>query len=156
MQGAVKGAVAGAVQGAVQGCCPGCSGSCLPLGGVRVLSRVSGSCLPLGGVRVLSRVLSGCSGSCLPLGGVRVLSRVLRRGAVQGAPDHVCHWAVSGCCPGCCAGVLFRVLPGLGSCLPLGGVRVLSRVLCRGAVQGAPDHVCQQGAVQGAVRPGRC
>ena len=32
------------------------------------------------------------------------------QGAVQGAPDHVCHWAVSGCCPGCCAGVLSRVL----------------------------------------------
>ena len=38
-----------------------------------------------------------------------------------------------------------------GSCLPLGGVRVLSRVLCRGGVRGAPDHVCQ-GAVQGSVR----
>ena len=25
------------------------------------------------------------------------------QGAVQGAPDHVCDWAVSGCCPGCCA-----------------------------------------------------
>ena len=112
----------------------------------------------------------GCSGSYLPLGGVRVLCR----GAVQGAPDHVCHWgvrvllgvlsrvlrimfaigrcqggvqgAVQGCCSGCS-----------GSCLPLGGVRVL----CRGAVQGAPDHVCHwgvrvlsrvlcRGAVQGA------
>ena len=47
-----------------------------------------------------------------------MLSRVLRimftigwcygavQGAVRGAPDHVCHEAVSGCC----AGVLFRVL----------------------------------------------
>ena len=64
----------------------------------------------------------GCSGSCLPLGGVGVLSRVLCRGAVQGAPDHVC---------------LFRVLPIMF--LPLGGVRVLQ------GGQGAPDH----GAVQG-------
>ena len=48
-------------RGAVQGC----SGSCLPLGGVRVLSRV------------LSAALLGCSGSCLPLGGVRVLPKVL-------------------------------------------------------------------------------
>ena len=108
------------------GCCQGCCCGCCP----------------------------GCSGSCLPLGGVRVLSRVLCRGAVQGAPDHVCHWVVSGCCPGspdhvchwavsgCCPG-LSRVLSGCsGSCLPLGGVNMLSRVLCRGAVQGAPDHVC--------------
>ena len=151
------------------GCCQGCCCGCCP----------------------------GCSGSCLPLGGVRVLSR----GAVQGAPDHVCHWVVSGCCPGspdhvchwavsgCCPG-LSRVLSGCsGSCLPLGGVRVLSRVLrimfaigwcqgavqglrimfaigrCQGAVQGCPgccqgalDHVCHwavsgcQGAVQGAVQ----
>ena len=38
--------------------------------------------------------------------------------AVQGAPDHVCHWAMLGCCLGCS-----------GLYLPLGGVRVLSRVL---------------------------
>ena len=125
------------------GCCPGCCCGCCP----------------------------GCSGSCLPLGGVRVLSRVLCRGAVQGAPDHVCHWVVSGCCPGCCPGCS-------GSCLPLGGVRVLCRVLsrvlfrvlrimfaigrcqgavqvlCRGAVQGAPDHVCHW-AVSGCC-PGCC
>ena len=184
---------------AVSGCCPSrvlsrCSGSCLPLGGVRVLSRVllrvlfrvlrimfaigvsgccpgccpgcSGSCLPLQGcywgvlskvlrimfAMVLSRVMSmvfrsGCCPGCCPdccqgapdhvchwavrLGGVRVLSRVL-----SGAPDHVCHWAVSGCC-------LSRVLSRCsGSCLPLGSVRLLSRVLWRGAVQGAPDRVC--------------
>ena len=89
----------------------------------------------------------GCSGSCLPLGGVRVLSRVLCRGAVQGTPDHVCHWVVSGCCAGlsrvlsgCSAGVLFRVLRimfAIGRCQ--------GAVLCRGAVQGAPDHVCHWG-----------
>ena len=50
-----------------------------------------------------------------------------------------CSECCAGCCPGCCCGCC----PGCsGSCLPLGGVRVLSRVLCRGAVQGAPDHVC--------------
>ena len=129
------------------GCCSKCYAGCCP-----------GCCL-------------GCSGSCLPLGGVRVLCR----GAVQGAPDHVCHWVVSGCCPECpgsclplggvrvLSRVLFRVL---GSCLPLGGVRVLS------AVQGAPGIMFAigrclsrvrvlrimfaigrcQGAVQGAVQ----
>ena len=164
----------GRCQGAVQGCYSGYSGSWLPLGGVRVLSRdhvchwaVSG-CYP------------GCSGSCLPLGGVRVLLRgavqgapdvvrVLRimiaigrcQGAVQGSPDHVCHWAVSGCCQGapdhvchwavsgrgavqgCCSGCY-------GSCLPLGGVRVPSRVLSRmlrimfaiGRCQGAVEGCC--------------
>ena len=76
----------GAVQGAVQGCCPGCSGSCLALGSVRVLSRVSGSCLPLGGVRMLSRAVQGA---------VRVL-RIM--------------FAIGRCCPGCSAEVLFRVL----------------------------------------------
>ena len=110
------------------------------------------------------------------------------QGAVQGAPDYVCHWgvrvlsrvlsrvlrimfAIGVVCRGavrvgCCAGVLFRVLrimfaigvsgccPGCsgsrlllgcqgavegavegavqGACLRLGGVRVLSRVLCKG------------------------
>ena len=54
------------------GCCQGCCCACCP----------------------------GCSGSCLPLGGVRVLCRGAVEGAVQGAPDHVCHWAVSGCCAG--------------------------------------------------------
>ena len=126
--------------------------------------QCSGSCLPLGGVRVLSTILSGCC------------SGVLLRGAVEGAPDHVCHGAVQGavqrCCPGCSGSRLL-----LGGGLRLGGVRVLSRVLCRvpsrvlrimfaigsakncsgcsgsclpsggqgavqGAVQGAPDHVC--------------
>ena len=43
-----------------------------------------------------------------------VLSRVLSSGAVQGAPDHVCYWAVS------------RSVEGA----------------VQGAVQGAPDHVC--------------
>ena len=80
-QGAVQGAPDHVCHLAVSACCPGCCPGC------------SGSCLPLGGVRVLSS---------LPLGGVRVLSRVLCRGAVQGGADHVCHWAVSGCCPGCC------------------------------------------------------
>ena len=110
----------------------------------------------------------GCSGSYLPLGGVRVLCRA----AVQGAPDHVCHWnvrvllgvlsrvlrimfaigrcqgAVQGAVQGCCSGCS-------GSCLPLGGVRVL----CRGAVQGAPDHVCHWGVCHWAVSgccPGSC
>ena len=144
----MQGAVAGAVQGApdhvchwaVQGCCPGCSGSCLPLGGARVLFRV------LRIMFVIGWCQGGCcpvfSGSCLPLGGVWVLSRVLRimfaigwcegavQGAVRGAPDHVCHLAVSGLC------------------------RALSRVPCRGAVQGARIMFAIgrcQGAVQGAV-----
>ena len=75
-------------------------------------------------------------------GGVlRIMFAIGRcQGAVQGAPDHVCHWAVSGCC----AGVLFRVLRIMFV------IGVLSRVLrimfaigrCQGAVQGAPDHVC--------------
>ena len=128
------------------GCCQGCCCGCCP----------------------------GCSGSCFPLGGVRVLSRVLCRGAVQGAPDHVCHWVVSGCCAGCCPGCCSGCS---GSCLPLGGVRVLCRVLsrvlfrvlrimfaigrCQGAVQGAVRVLrimfaigrCQ-GAVQGAVQGG--
>ena len=73
----------------------------------------------------------GYSESCLPFGGVgvnllsRVLSGVLR--------IIVCHWAVSGC------QVLFRVLR------IMCGVRVLSRVLCRGSCQGAPDYVCYWG-----------
>ena len=134
-QGAVQGAVQGVpdhvCHGAVQRCCPGCSGSRLLLGGVRVLLRVlsrvlrimfaigwcQNLCLPLGGVRVLSRVLSRVLRIMFAIG--RCQSRVLPlRGAVQGAPDHVCHGAVQGaiqrCCPGCS-----------GSCLPLGGVRVL-------------------------------
>ena len=60
-----------------------------------------------------------------------VLSRVLSSGAVQGAPDHVCYWAVSGCCS--------------GSCLRLGGVRTVRGALqgaLQSALQGAPDHVC--------------
>ena len=75
------------------------------------------------------------------------------------------HWAVSGCCAGCCPGCFSGCS---GSCLPLGGVRVLSRVLfrvlrimfaigrCAGcSVQGAPIMFAIgrcQGAVQGAVR----
>ena len=84
------------------------------------------------------------------------------QGAVRGAPDHVCHWPVSGCCRvlsrvlrimfaiGRCQGAVQGAVQGCcsgcsGSCLPLGGVRVLSRVLrimfaigrCQGAVQGA-------------------
>ena len=61
-----------------------------------------------------------------------MLSRVLRimfaigrcKGAVQGAPDHVCQW---GCCPG---------VQGAPDHVCHWGV------LSRGAVQGAPDHVC--------------
>ena len=187
----------GAVQGApdvcnwvVSGCCPECSGSCLPLGGVRVLSRVlfrvlrimfaigrcQGAVQGVQGApdhvcdwvvselsRVLSRVLSKvlsrvlrimfASGRCQGAvqGAVRVLRimfvRVLCRGVVQGAPDHVCHWAVSGFCPACSPGCC----PGCsGSCLPvvLSGVlsnifRIMfARALSSGAVQGAPDHVC--------------
>ena len=153
------------------GCCQGCSGSCLPLGGVRVLSRVL--CRGAFQNPQIMFAIGWCEGAV--------------QGAVQGAPDHVCHWAVSGwcagCCPGCCAAVqgapdhvchwavmvLSRVLHIM---FPTGGVRVLSRVLrimfaigqsqgavrvlrimfpigqcqggvlCRRAVQGAPDHVC--------------
>ena len=149
----------GAVQGAVQGCCPGCSGSCLPLGGVNVLSRVLsgvlfrvlrimfaiGRCQGVvqGGVQ---GCCSRCSGSCLPLGCQGAVQGAVQ-GAFQGAPDHVCHWAVSGCCPGCCAGVLSRVLRimfAIGRCQ--GAVQ--------GAVQGAPDHVCHW-AVSGCC-PGCC
>ena len=171
---------AGCCPGCCCGRCPGCSGSCLPLGGVRVLSGVLrimfaiGRCQGAGapGImfaiqRCLSRVLSGCSGSCLPLGGVRVLSKVR-------APDHVCYWAVSGCCWGCGLGCCPGCCPGCsGSCLRLGGVRTVHGALqgalqsalqgapdmfaigrcqgsVQGAVQGAPDHV--QGAVQDAVQ----
>ena len=97
----------------------------------------------------------------MPLGGVRVLIRMLFRvlrimfaigwcqGDVQGVPDYVCYWAVSGCCQGAVEGAV------------------------QGAIHGAPDHVCHwavlgccpvlsgcsglcfigrcQGAVQGAV-----
>ena len=150
-QGAVQGAPDHVCHWAVSGCCPGCCSGC------------SGSCLPLGGVRVLSRVL-------FRVAGVRTVQGALQgalQSALQGAPDHVCQWAVSGCC----AGVLFRVLrimfaigrcqdsvqravQGARSCLPLGGVRVLSRVLsrvlrimfaigrCQGAVQGAVQGCC--------------
>ena len=137
------------VWGCYPGCCSGCSGSCLPLGGVGVnlLSRVLSGVLRIivchwavsgcwvlfrvlrimCGVRVLSRVL--CRGSCQGAPGYvwcRVVSQSMFaigcqgaiQGAVQGTPDHVCHWAVSGCCPGCS-----------GSCLPLGGVRVLVRIM---------------------------
>ena len=67
--------------------------------------------------------------------------RALQGAVQQVAPDHVCHGAVSGCCPGCCPGCS-------GSCLPSGGVRVLSRVLSRGAVEGL--------GCSGACLPGRC
>ena len=102
-----RGAVAGAVQGApdhvchgaVQRCCRGCSGSRLLLGGVRVL------------LRVLSRVL-------------RIMFAIgWFQGALQGAPDHVCHWAVSHCCPKCCVGVR------QGASDHVCHVRVLSRVV---------------------------
>ena len=126
-QGAVQGAVQGApdhvchwaVSGCCPGCCPGCSGSCLPLGGVRVLSRVLSV---QGAVRVLQIMFA--------IGRCQVLSRVLCRGAVQGAPDHVCHWGVS---------VLSRVLS-----------RVLRIMFAIGRCQGAVE-----GGVQGAV-PGCC
>ena len=136
--GAVQGAPDHVCHWAVSGCCPGCSGSCLSLGGVRVLSRV------LSGVLRIMFAFGRCQGA---------VQGAIRPGCCQGAPDHICHWAVSGCCPGCCAGVLFRVLRimfaiGVSACCP----RVLSRVLrimfaigrCQGAVEGGV-----QGAVQG-------
>ena len=88
----------------------------------------------------------GCSGSFLPLG-VRVLRIMFATG-----PCQVFRVLRGSClplgdvCPVCSPGCS-------GSCLPLGGVRVLSRVLCRGAVQGAPDHACHcQGVVQNAFQ----
>ena len=118
-------------RGAVQGCCSECSGSCLPAVSAvlfRVLSRVLRIMFAIGRCQgavqgavqwccwgVLSKVLWCCRGCCP---------------AVQGAPDHVCYWAVSGCCWGCCWG-----------CCP-GAVQ--------GAIQGAPDHVigrCQSAVV---------
>ena len=127
--GAVQGAPDHVCYWAVSGCCPGCCAG--------VLSRVLRIMFAIGWCQ---RAVQGA----VP-------------GAVQGAPDHVCHWAVSGCCPGWCAGMLSRVLRIMfaigwcqravqsGSCLPLGCVRVLLRVLCRGGVQGAPDNVCHYG-----------
>ena len=128
-RGAVRGAPDHVCHWAVSGCCPGCCAG--------VLFRVLRIMFAIGWCQNCPGCSPGCSGSCLPLGCVRVLSRV--QGAVQGAPDHVCHWAVSGCCPGCS-----------GSCLPLGGGRVLSRVLSRGAVEG-----CCPGC-SGSCLPGRC
>ena len=74
----------------MQGCCLGCSGSCLPLGGVRVLS-IQGAVKVLRIMFAIGRCqgavqgavlgcCSGCSGSCLPLG---------CQGAVQGAVQGV-------------------------------------------------------------------
>ena len=177
--GAVRGAPDHVCHEAVSGCCLGCcsvcSGSCLPLGGVRVLSRV----LCRGGVRgapdhvchwavpggcpgFCPGCCLGCSGSCLSLGGARGLSRVLSRvfrimfamvlysGAVQGAPDHVCYWAVLGCCWGCCPGCS-------GSCLRLGGVRIY---VCHWAVSGCCPGCCPgcSGSCLplGGVSPGCC
>ena len=85
----------------------------------------------------------------MPLGYVRVLSRVLSRVLQIMSAIGRCQCAVQdgvqGSFPACSR-----------SCLPSGGVRALSRVLCpgallRGAVEGAWDHV-SQGAVQGAVQ----
>ena len=170
VQGAVQ-ADPGCSRSCLPWCCPGCSGSPLLLGGVRllrvlcrVLSRVLRIMFAIGWCQncpgcspgCSPKCSPGCSGSCLPLGGVRVLSRVLCRfrvlrimfamvlssGGVQGATDHVCYWAVSGCCWGCCAGCC----PGCsGSCLRLGGVRTVQGALqgaFQSALQGAPDHVC--------------
>ena len=124
----------------------------LPLGGVKLLQV-----LCRGGVQgapdhVCHWAVSGCCLGCCPgccQGAPDHVCHwaVSRWGAVQGAPDHVCHWAVSGCCAGCCPGCS-------GSCLPLGGVRVLRIMFAigrcqgavQGAVQGAPDHVCHWGA----------
>ena len=82
-------------------------------------------------------------------------------GAVQGAPDHVCHWAVSGCCPGSPDHVCHWAVSG---CCP-GLSKVLSRVLrimfaigvsgcCPGCCPGCSDHVCRW-AVSGCC-PGCC
>ena len=127
----------------MQGCCSGCSGSCLPLGGVRVLSSM------LSRVLRIMFAIGRCQGA---------VQGAVRPGCCQGAPDHVSHWAVS---PGCCAGVLnrvFRIMFATGRChqgavqgccsgvlskvLRIMFAMVLSRVLSSGAVQGAPDHVC--------------
>ena len=74
-----------------------------------------------GAVRVLCRVLrimfaiGRCQGAVQGAVHIAVQAGVLLRGAVQGAPDHVCQGAVQRRCPGCS-----------GSRLLLGGVRVLS------------------------------
>ena len=77
-----------------------------------------------------------------------MLSRVLSK------VDHVCHWAVSGCRPACCAGVapfrVLRIMFAIGRCQ--GAVQ---RAL-QGAVQGAPDHVCHWAVSGGSCLPGRC
>ena len=70
---------------------------------------------------------------------LRVLSRVLRIMFAIGRSQGAVQGAVQGCCSGCS-----------GSCLPLGGVRVL----CRGAVQGAPDHACHWGVTEKLTRKG--
>ena len=72
-----------------------------PFNSIRVLSRVLRIMFAIG--RCQSRVLSrgaveGCCPRVLRIMFAMVLSRVLSSGAVQGAPDHVCYWAVSGCC----------------------------------------------------------
>ena len=55
-----------------------------------------------------------------------MLSRVLCTDAVQGAPDHVCHWGVS---------VLSRVLSRV--------LRIMFAIgRCQGAVQGAVQGCC--------------
>ena len=64
-------------------------------------------------------------------------------GTVQGAPDHICHWALSGCCPGYCAGVLssiLRIMFAIGWCQgAVQGLRIMFAIgRCQGAVQGCP------------------
>ena len=111
----------------------------------QIAGSYRGSSFSKGGIVLANGPTSGCCSECCPgcCWGVlsrvlrimfaMVLSRVLSSGAVQGAPDHVCYWAVSGCCWGCCWGCCLGCCPGCsGSCLRLGGVRVLSRVLCKG------------------------
>ena len=67
-RGAVEDAPDDVWHWAVLGCCPGYDLGC------------SGLCLPLGGVR------AGCCPGCY--------RGVLLRGAVQGAPDYLCHGAL--------------------------------------------------------------
>ena len=127
----------------MQGYCSGCSGLCLPLGGVRVLSRVLSRVLRIifaigrcqGAVR--PGCCPGCSGSCLPLGRLRVVSR----GAIEGC----CPRCSGLCLPWCCPAVLSRVLRitfAIGQCAVEGAVQGAVQGVVQGAVHGAPDHVC--------------
>ena len=134
-QGAVQGAVQGAwiifaiggcqprvlSSGAVEGCFPGFSPSFLPWCCPAVLSRVLQIMFAIGRSQVPVGALSRVSGYLQSAPRVPPIIFAIRQCqcAVQGA--------VEGCCSGCSG--------------PLGGFRVLSRVLPSGAVQGAPDRV---------------